>query len=367
MKITKAARIVRKSLRKKAHTLKNTVQAHPVEQPESLSTGCSLLNIAISDDPNGGLLPGKYYFLVGDSASGKTFLSMTCFAEAMLNPAFQHYRLILDNVEDGALMDVGRFFGSKVADRVESPGAKGQHSETIEDFYYHLDDAIKTGKPFIYVLDSMDSLTSEDEDAKFSKVKEAARAGKESTGSYGDGKAKKNSAGIRRALRGLRKTGSILIVICQTRDNLGGGGPWAPKKTRSGGRALRFYATVELWTSKAGGITKTVNGKARKIGDTIKVKVEKNRITGKLHEIETAIYPSIGIDDVGSCVDYLVAEKWWKKKGQLIHAKEIGSTASRDKLIKLCETKRKKLLRAVKSCWRKVQDTCQVERKRRYV
>ncbi|KKL16215.1 hypothetical protein LCGC14_2497770, partial [marine sediment metagenome] len=46
-----------------------------------------------------------------------------------------------------------------------------------------------------------------------------APKGKIVAGSYGDGKAKKNSAGIRQLLGPLNKSGSIIFKINQTRDN----------------------------------------------------------------------------------------------------------------------------------------------------
>src|SRR6185436_11241651 len=95
-----------------------------------LSTGSTLLNLAISDRARGGFCTGKFFYLVGDSASGKTFLSMTCFVEATKNPAFKDHRLILNNAEDGALMDVRKFFGADVKRRLE-----WRRSEAIEEFY----------------------------------------------------------------------------------------------------------------------------------------------------------------------------------------------------------------------------------------
>src|SRR6186713_2266183 len=86
-----------------------------------LSTGSTLLNLGLTDDPFYGLLSGHYYFFVGDSSSGKTWLTMNILAEAAYNPRFASYRLIHDNVEDGALMDVRRFYGKQTARRLEAP------------------------------------------------------------------------------------------------------------------------------------------------------------------------------------------------------------------------------------------------------
>lgn len=334
-----------------------------------VSSGSTLLNLAISGNPFCGFRMGCYYFLVGDSTSGKTFLSMTSFAEAAVNPRFKSHRLIYDDVEGGALMDIRKFFGDGVADRLEAPGTdddgEDYHSNTIEDFYFHIDDAIEKGEPFIYVLDSMDGLTSKDEVEKFEETKKAARAGKTVAGSYGDGKAKKNSAGMRRVARALRDTDSILIVISQTRDDLGFG---FKKKTRSGGHALKFYATVEMWSSVGKQIKKSVKGKDRVVGHYIDVGIEKNRHTGTKSQVSVPIYPSYGIDDLGSCVDYLVDEGVWTRKGSSIQADGLDLKGHREALIEKIEEagKEKELQALVGKTHREIQDESAVSRKRRY-
>jgi len=366
-----------------ADTLDEIGKPLVINRKDLLSTGSTLLNLACTGDPSGGFLCGKYYFLVGDSASGKTFLSMTCFAEATINPRFKQHRLIYDNIEDGMLMDLDTLFNEEVADRVEPPSRNGDtpvYSDTIESFYYHLDDAIDDGRPFIYVLDSMDALDSEAADKKFGlnkkafRKKQARQRGEASegekeekvAGSYGDGKAKKNSEGMRKAMKGLRKTGSILIVLSQTRDDIGA--QYAGTKTRAGGRALRFYATTEIWSSVAMQLKKNVNDIERKVGVRVKLAVRKNRITGKLADVETDIYPSFGIDDLGTCVDYLVEEGWWPQPKQTINAKELGIEATRDKLIRVIEKRgaEKQVQAICGACWKAVDDACALKRKNRY-
>lgn len=355
-------------------SIRSTFKDEDEFKGEYLSTGCSLLNLALTDRVNCGYMEGKYYWLVGDSASGKTFLAMTCFAEAQLNKRFKNHRLIFDNVEDGALMDMERFFGKSVQKKIEPPRkVKGEDkfSETIEDFFYHVDDALEDGRPFIYVLDSMDSLTSKDEQKKFQEHKKASRrenqGAKDPAGSYGDGKAKKNSAGIRQIHNRLSKTNSILIIISQTRDNIDAG-PFAETRTQSGGKALRFYATCQILTVVGAALKKKVNDRERKIGHIVPIQTKKNRITGKLRTVQTAIYPTYGIDDIGSSIDFLVFEKHWKKGGSgEIKAPELGVTTKRSKLIRLCEDgKKPRLLRALQACWDQIEAESSLDRPARY-
>jgi RecA/RadA recombinase len=253
----------------------------PITAKDYLSTGSTLLNLAISGKPGWGFLKGKYYWLVGDSVSGKTWFSLTCLAEASINSNFDNYRFIYDNNEGGALMDMQRFFGKRVAERLEAPAMDKDlpcYSSTIEEFFYHIDDALKSKQPFIYILDSMDSLSSDSEIDKFKQQKKARGTDRVVAGSYGDGKAKKNSSMLRQLLSPLAKSGSILIVISQTRSNIGFGAQFNPK-TYSGGHALKFYATVEIWSSVIKPITKKIQGKNRQLGSLIKLKTKR---TGSL-------------------------------------------------------------------------------------
>lgn len=346
----------------------------PIKPEDLLSTGSTLLNLACSGKPFGGFAKGKYYFVVGDSSSGKTWLTLTCMAEASINKNFAGYDFYYDNVEDGALMDIAFYFGEATQKRMRAPSKDEEkqpvYSSTVESFYYHLDSAIARakakGRAFIYVLDSQDALTSEAANEKFGEQKEAFQKGKDSAGSYGDGKAKYHSENIRRALVGIRETGSILIIIGQTRDNLGMG---FEKKTRSGGRSLRFYATLEMWSSVKEKIKKTVKGKPRTIGILAEIAIKKNRFTGKDRTVRIPIYHSHGIDDVGSCVDYLVEEgHWGQRKGSIV-AKDVDFEGSREALIRHIEENdlQRDVAELVGEVWAGIEAACAVPRKPKYL
>ncbi len=337
-----------------------------------LSTGSTMLNLACTGKPDGGFLEGHYYLLVGDSDSGKTFLSLTCLAEAAKNPEFDDYRLIYDGPEGGALMDIERFFGSKVAGRMEPPGLESDgsphYSSTVQEFYYHVDDALKKGKPFIYILDSQDCLSSREEISKFEEVKQAFRKGKEKeiTGSYGDSKAKCHSANMRKLMGPLRESGSILIVINQTRDSFN----MFESSTYSGGRALKFYSTLQIWSSPCGKIEKNVRGKKRQLGVFCKVRVKKNRVTGRDRSVVIPIYHSFGIDDIGGCVDYLVAEGVWVKDGSKICATSLGPDhkSDREGIVKWIEegALEDDLRQQVEETWNEIENSCSIHRRKRY-
>jgi len=329
----------------------------------ALSSGSTLLNLACTDHPDFAFKKGGYYYLVGDSMSGKTWTSLTCFAEACLNPAFKNYRLVFDNVEGGAQMDMAFYFGKEVARRIEL-----EESTTIESFYARLAKLSSAGKPFVYVLDSQDALTSKASAKKVSKQRKADEEGQEAAGSYGDGKAKYHSENIRQVLVELRRLGSILIIIGQTRDNLGFG---FEKKTRSGGKALRFYADLEIWTSVFKKIKKVVRGKPRTIGSRCLAEVKKNRVTGKIgkdRSVEIPIYYGMGIDDVGSIIDYLVGEEHWRIDDKTIHAPELKFKGTRGQLIAYVEQEKLEpvLRKLAGELWATIEAECEPRRKKRY-
>lgn len=332
-----------------------------------LSCGYTPLDVSLSGRSKGGYGKGLVVLLVGDSEAGKTFLAYTCLAEAAKNPAFENHRFVVDIPEGGAKMDQRRFFGEIAAARMVPPRGTvndPQYSETIEDFYYNLDDALDAG-PCVYIIDSMDALDALDDQEKFDERKKARREGKEVKGSYGMAKAKASSQGLRRVIQKVRKTGSIVIMIAQAKDAVGFG--FNPK-TRAGGKSLKFYADVELWLSVLKSIKKDVGGKARTIGTTIGVKVEKNRLTGWKGVVSMPFYRSVGIDNVGGMVDYLVEEGHWKKSGKNIVADTINATMPRDALIDYIEKHdlERVVAKECRSCWQAVERKCAVTRKPRY-
>jgi hypothetical protein len=208
-------------------------------------------------------------------------------------------------------------------------------------------------------------LESDAEDAKFKENKKKFEKGNKAVGSFGDGKAKIHSSLLRKIVSLLEQTKSLLVIISQTRDNLGFG---FETKTRSGGRALKFYARFEVWSSVVQKLKKKVNDKDRKIGIIAKLECKKNHITGMQWSVNTPIYWSAGVDDVGSCVDYLVEEGHWKVTKGLIHAPEFGLKLNRENLVHKIETHgtEDKLRKVCKKIWSGVMNECLIVRKQRY-
>jgi len=369
--------MAKKVARKRSTEIKKELQEKK-KQPKweiskRLNTGSTILNLACSDSIDGGFPMGGYVFFVGDSRSGKTWFSLSCFAEASVDDRFKDYRFIYDNVEHGAWMDLERYFGKDMASRMEPPRldeeGNPRSSEFVEEFYFNVDSALEDGRPFIYVADSMDGMDTLADEDKFQEWKKSFASGKEASGSFGVSKAKLNSVNLRRVVSKLEQSDSLLIIISQTRDNIS---PMSfSKKTRSGGHALQFYSTLEIWTSVTKKITKEHRGKKRHIGSNISLAVRKNRLTGRELEVSVPIYHSYGIDDVDSCVDFLAAEGAWESNRNIITPKGIEGLekAKRDTLIKRIEEqgKVKELRDLVQQEWDLIAEAVELKREPRYV
>ena len=334
-----------------------------------ISTGCTLLNLAASGDPDYFTHAGQYIYFVGDSSSGKTMLVLQMFAEAAANPNFDDYALVFDNAENGALMDMDRLFGPRAAARIRTP----EHgiSSIVEEFYRSVRHEIRKG-PCIYILDSMDCMGTRAGNKKQAEIDTEVSGGKDASGSFGMDKAKANSDNLRDVVGELQKTGSILVIISQTRDN-----PeamkFAPKKKHSGGHALDFYAHLSVWTSITETIKRTVNKIARPIGIVCKCKLKKNRVNGLLRDVSIPIYPSSGIDELGSMVAYLLTEGHWKVTGgtittTLMDPTKTTITGTLDEVVGEIEdySLEPQLISEVHKVWQAVEARCAVERKPRY-
>lgn len=334
-----------------------------------LSSGSTLLNLACSGNPFRAFMRGGFYLIPGASSAGKTVLAGTCLAEAAISPKFEDYDLIFDNVENGNLF-FEKFYGERVCTRIRAfkYDKKGNpvNSVTVQDFYYNSHDQM-TKKKSVIVLDSENALTSDAEKKKFLKKKKATEEGEESAGSYGDGKAAVHSQSLRNLCALARDTESITIMLCQSRDNIGFGAMFEPE-TRSGGRALKFYAQLEIWFKVKKKLVRTVNGQARKIGIIAIAQVKKNRFTGKDRTVEIPIYTSSGIDDLGSCIDFLIKEKHWSGTEGNIVAPEFKFEGSREKLIRKIENenRERELQLLTAEVWNEIEAQCEVRRKNKY-
>lgn len=337
-----------------------------------IPSGSIPLNIRCSGKWNGAYRQGRIVNVIGDSHSGKTILVMTGLAWMTTMKKFDNFRLIYDDAEEADSFDHKKMFGKKFAKRLEPPCVDSNgdpvYSETIEQFQDNVFEACEIGIPFVYVLDSFDSIDADAEVEKEEKNRKHRKDGNLSKvkGSFQASKQKKASQMFRQLKTKLKKAGGVLIIISQTRDNLNAAS--FEKTYRSGGKALKFYSSIEMWLTYAGGIPKTINGHKYIIGTDTIAKITKNKFTGKKSECSFPIYPSYGIDDVSACIDFLVWSKYWHKpaKGSKIKAPEFKHDGVKKTLIQKIEKNKKKnekkLFKLTQKVMKKIDDELNLER-----
>ncbi|MDP8268320.1 MAG: LAGLIDADG family homing endonuclease [Candidatus Tenebribacter davisii] len=257
-------------------------------------------------------IPNTHLFWSNGFVSHNTLFALTVFAECTLEKRFNNFRFIFDDVEAADEFDIAYLFGEMVFDRIE----KDIRSKTIEDLNDNLARALKEDEPFIYVLDSFDGLTSEAAMKKDSENRKKREKDNETTGSFGDGKAKKASEMFSQRTQDLNDHGSLLIVISQTRDNIGFGAKFTPK-VRSGGKALKFYAAHEIWLA----CQKREKKGKRTVITNVQAKITKNKLTGRHGEAYFPILFDYGVDNLTSCIIFIVEEGVWTGTAKAINTK----------------------------------------------
>lgn len=336
-----------------------------------IPTPSTLLNCACSGYPDFAFLEGSIVNIIGDSWSGKSFLSLLIFAELNLLEEFNHYKFIYDDAEYANQFNMEYLFGPETAERIIPPavGIRDEdkseypiYSDTVEDFWCNIRDHLDEEEPFIYVLDSFDALDTDPDREKVEEMREARKRGTKPKGTYGMAKAKSASSLLRNIDDKLSKTQSLLIVVSQTRDNLD---PLSFKKsTRSGGRALKFYCSHEIWLAAG----KKHKSKERIIGNDVTVKVEKAKITGKVREAKFTIFNDLGVDDIRSCIEFLTHFGEWKKTKQTINATHFNIKGNMATIIKAIEKRNlePKLKKLTGRLWNKLEEEIKLKRKRKY-
>ncbi|GAG78858.1 unnamed protein product, partial [marine sediment metagenome] len=126
------------------------------------------------------------------------------------------------------------------------------------------------------------------------------KAGKEfNKGTYGMDTPKFLSQEFFRTLtESIHDKNVLLIVISQTREKINS---TFPGQTRSGGKALDFYAHTALWLSHL----RDIRIKGRPVGAVVKAYAKKSKTPRPRREAVFSFLFDYGLDDIGSNVDFL--------------------------------------------------------------
>jgi len=285
-----------------------------------LPFGSTMLNLACSDTPFGAIRCGRIVQIFSGTHAGKTILAMSGEAEASILPEFDEYDLIDDDVEHADDFDVSKIFGKRLAKRIQSPRIVDDepiNSDTIDDFKDNILRRLKSKTPFVYVLDSVDSLTDNSEIKKAEedlkardKARKAGEDTEDSAGSYNMIRQKKMSENLRMVKKKLWDAKSPLILISQVRDKVGAQ-RFQEKESPGGGRSIEFYCSHRIKLKVIEHIKSSVYENLE-IGVKVNAEVIKNKLTGKRRSATFCIYYDYGIDDVGSMVDFIIDNDHWK-------------------------------------------------------
>lgn len=258
--------------------------AKPKTDLEFISSGDAVLDCVLG----GGWPLCRVVNVVGDRSTGKTLLAI----EALANFARQYPKGRRAYCEAEAAFDdpYAEALGLDLSD-IERPEVS-----TVEDLFEALDTFIKgcTNRPGLFVVDSLDALSDK---------AEQGRSISDST--YGASKPKQLGALFRRLIKPLEKSRVCVIIISQVRDNIGVS--FGAKHTRSGGKALDFYASIILWLAHLEQNKLTRNKITRAVGVTVKAKTSKNKVGLPFRECQFQILFGYGIDDISSGIDFLSA------------------------------------------------------------
>ena len=272
---------------------------------EAISTGSISLDAATGI---GGLPRGRIIEIYGPESSGKTTLALHVVAEAQKlggEAAFIDAEHALDPVYAEKIgVDINSLL-------VSQPDDGEQALEIAEAL-------VRSGAIDVMVIDSVAALTP--------------RA--EIEGDMGDSHMGQHARLMSQALRKLAgavsKTGTIIIFINQLREKIGVmfGNP----ETTTGGRALKFYATIRMDVRRIESIKLPGN---EFVGARTRVKIVKNKVAPPFREAEFDIMFGEGISRIGEIVDLGVKTDVIRKSGAWFYYGEQRLAQGRDNVKEL--------------------------------
>ena len=272
-----------------------------IKSYEAISTGCTVLNCVLGM----GYPLGRMVNIVGDKAVGKTLLAI----EACANFHHKYPKGHIWYREAEAAFDLDYAEQLGLPTKRVNFGPEGIDSiwDTVEDIFEDLEAciqiALKSKQPGIYIVDSLDALSSRAElDRKIDE------------GSYRMEKPRVMGELFRRTIRHLRKARITFVIVSQVRDNIGV--MFGERHTRTGGKALDFYASQILWLSNLKTVTQTSGGVTRPTALRVRAKCKKNKVGPSFRECDFAIRFGFGIDDVEASVNWLKEHKLLDKIGK---------------------------------------------------
>ena len=254
----------------------------PTEVREFVSTGSSMLDLVISNGPNGGFPVGRITEITGLEASGKSLLA----AHTLANTQKKGGVAVYIDTENAVSHEFLQAIGVDLEKMLYVP------LDTIEDIFEaieHIIESIRSSDRDRLVTIVVDSVAG-------STTKVEAESDYDKDG-WATSKAIIISKAMRKITNMIGRQKVTLIFTNQLRQKLGVmfGDPW----TTSGGKALAFHSSVRLRLKQMGQIKMKIDGVDQVIGIKCRAQVVKNRVGPPLRMINYDMYFDSGIDDFG--------------------------------------------------------------------
>jgi len=254
-----------------------------------LSSGCTLLDLAIANRLPGGFPAGRISQIYGDESTAKSVLAAEALGSAQRQGGFASMNDTEGTWDEQRATDLHDV--KQANEKIWNYTADTRSIEDLFDVYFkNLIEKIKDVEaPSCAVVDTLSALPSM-----------AELAGELSKGSYGTSRPLKLSMAFRKYINDFNRTNLGVVFIDQTRDNVGV--TFGDTKTTSGGRAVKFYASVRVVLSYE---EKIKNSKEKVVGVKLGFFIKKNKIAPPFREGTFRVLFDYGIDDVGSSLEWL--------------------------------------------------------------
>ncbi len=254
----------------------------PSNVSEWISSGCSMLDLAISNRPYGGFPVGRITEITGLEASGKSLLAAHTLADTQKKGGLAVYI----DTESATSSEFLTAIGVDLKTMLYVP------LETIEEIFETIETIVegvrKSDKDRLVtiVVDSIMGAST--------KIEMSAEYDKDG---YATSKSIILSKAMRKVTNWIARERICLIFTNQLRTKLGVsfGDQW----TTAGGKAIPFHASVRLRLKNTGMIKAKVNGVEQVVGSKTNVQVVKNRMGPPHRKVDYEIYYDSGIDNYG--------------------------------------------------------------------
>ena len=256
----------------------------PIEDIGAISTNCLSLDVAIGV---GGLPRGRIIEIYGPESSGKTTLALQVVASAQKTGGIAAYI----DAEHAMDPEYAQKLGVNIDDMLISQPDSGEQALEIAETL------VRSNSVDVIVIDSVAALVP--------------RA--ELDGEMGDSlpglQARLMSQALRKLTAIVSSSKTCFIFINQLREKIGVffGSP----ETTTGGKALKFYASVRLDIRRIGAIKEG----DRMVGNRTRVKVVKNKCAPPFRECEFDIMYGEGVSREGDLIDLAVNHNVVEKSG----------------------------------------------------